>query len=298
MDTPYWLELEEALTHALSRIHTRSRLCRLEAGKQDLELQNLGLFDEVLSSSRLLNYNNNVLQVSEEIKTRIFELTDANIAHGQVGFSRAMGCLVGMAVGDSLGHNFEFLPVQDSACEDGPIFEFPSKFGCVVGHDRGRFHKALNRFDLKPGQWTDDTSMGLCMADSLLTRGAFDGSNMRIWFWNWWHNGLNNGFRFDHELMATETGSLSVGLGSNIAKSLADVDDKARLGQPITPAFESDSDDAGNGSLMRLGPIAVRYHHDLPECMERARASSRTTHPGRLAADACAFLAFLLARAL
>ena len=120
---------------------------------------------------------------------------------------------------------------------------------------------------------------------------------MRKWFWNWWNNGLNNGFRYDNERMRKGY-SLSVGLGGNISKSLNDVGRLARLGEPIPPRFASASEDAGNGSLMRLGAVPVRYHLDAEQARAVARESSLATHPGQLAADACDFAAYVISRAI
>ena len=44
--------------------------------------------------------------------------------------------------------------------------------GCFVG--------AFNKFGLQLGQWTDDCSMALCIADSLIERRRFDGSDLRV----------------------------------------------------------------------------------------------------------------------
>jgi hypothetical protein len=58
--------------------------------------------------------------------------------------------------------------------------------------------------------------MGLCLADSLLTQNGYNGSNIRIWFWNWWNNGLNNAFRKDvvnRSALFSFSKSISVGLG-------------------------------------------------------------------------------------
>lgn len=249
---------------------------------------------------------------------------------------RAVGSLVGLVVADSLGHNFEFLPARDSApalssavpssssssaaswlawfvgwsggsgtsasglWREGcaPLFEYPSED--VAG---GKFHNPFNRFQLRRGQWTDDSSMALCLADSLLTCGSYDGSSVRVWFWNWLHNGLNNGFRHDAERTdgGTCASSLSVGLGGNIAKSLSELDRIMQEQHPpfhVPPRFTARGEDAGNGSLMRLAPVPLRYHNDIATARRVARESSLTTHPGPLAAEACAFLAHAIVRAV
>jgi ADP-ribosylglycohydrolase len=92
--------------------------------------------------------------------------------------------------------------------------------------------------------------------------------------------------------------SLSVGLGGNISKSLSDVGQLARRGEPIPPRFASASEDAGNGSLMRLGAVPVRYHLDAERARVMARESSLATHPGQLAADACDFATYVIVRAI
>ncbi len=197
---------------------------------------------------------------------------------------RAVGAVVGMAVADAVGAPLEFLPATDAP------------------DARHRWERAANtlvggchRFGLAPGQWTDDTAMGLCVADALLAaRGArVDGADMRCRFHAWWFQGLNNAFRLDGRRAG------SVGLGGNVAASLAAL---APGGASPPPAYEPDDgagrDDAGNGSLMRLAPVAVCFHADAAAAAAAAREHSRTTHPGALAAEACAFLAHAIARAI
>jgi hypothetical protein len=142
----------------------------------------------------------------------IQQLTNDAIAGGDIELSRSIASLVGMAIADSLGHNFEFMDVRDSPQQSDSslpplhstcFFEYPSS---TPG---GVFHNPYNKFRLAPGQWTDDCSMGLCLADSLLTKGDYNGSNLRVWFYNWWVNGLNNAFRLDQDRKG------SVGLGGN-----------------------------------------------------------------------------------
>jgi ADP-ribosyl-[dinitrogen reductase] hydrolase len=62
--------------------------------------------------------------------------------------------LLGLAVGDALGTTLEFQP--------------PKTFQPISDMVGG------GPFDLKPGQWTDDTSMVLCLAASLIEKNAFD----------------------------------------------------------------------------------------------------------------------------
>merc|ERR1712176_336219 len=132
---------------------------------------------------------------------------------------------------------------------------FDSKTLLYVG-----IHNSLN---LQPGQWTDDTSMGLCIADSLLTRKGYDGRDVRVRFWNWWYRRYNNAFR-------KETGgSASVGLGGNIANSLKEVVDDAP-----PPRCSADRDDSGNGSLMRLAPIPLFFYRDIDAAVRISEESS------------------------
>lgn len=206
-------------------------------------------------------------------------LVQAAAADPSGRFNRAMGSMVGMAVGDALGHPFEFQPAQDTATRIR--FDLPTM----------TFYGESNSFRLQRGQWTDDASMGLCMADSLILRQGFDGSDMRVRFWCWWYRGYNNAFRKD------KGRSSSVGLGGNIAKSLQEV--SCYIGKPVPPAFTATSEDAGNGSLMRFTPIALFHHSSsMDEVYDAARRSSYTTHPGIIAAEACTLLAHLIVRAM
>lgn len=67
---------------------------------------------------------------------------------------RFQGCLLGLAAGDALGTTMEFMlrgsfePLKDMV-GGGP-------------------------FSHRPGEWTDDTSMALCLAESLVGNDGFD----------------------------------------------------------------------------------------------------------------------------
>eukprot|EP00929_Paragymnodinium_shiwhaense_P000085 TRINITY_DN10022_c0_g3_i1.p1 TRINITY_DN10022_c0_g3~~TRINITY_DN10022_c0_g3_i1.p1 ORF type:complete len:565 (+),score=76.62 TRINITY_DN10022_c0_g3_i1:74-1768(+) len=243
---------------------------------------------EVFSAATKILYQlcNESLQVGDEAPDlNDFSIFDAVPAGEKDAFMRlvnqdatarrAVGAMVGMAVADSVGHNFEFIPVANRGHRFCPLT-------CDVT-------KPYNRFNLKQGQWTDDTSMGLCQADSLLCRRGYSGPDMRVRFWNWWNRGYNNAFRFDDKRRNKD----SVGLGSNIAMSLEDVRDA----EP-DPCFRAKGEDAGNGSLMRLAGVPIFFHSDEKKAVECSAQSSFTTHPGPTAAEACAFLGFCIVRAM
>ena len=205
-----------------------------------------------------------------------------SLASSDTAMDRGMGCMVGMAVGDSVGAPLEFLDAADpGACRVGaPASSYSLRTNSYV--------EPFNKFQLSPGQWTDDASMGLCLADTILCRGGLDGADARKRFWSWWFRGLNNAFRKD---MRREG---SVGLGGNISRSLYTM----RAGDEVTPRFNAEGEDAGNGSLMRLAPVPIAYRLDATAAAAAAAASSYTTHPGPMAAEACAFLATLCVRAM
>ncbi|NIJ80059.1 ADP-ribosylglycohydrolase family protein [Xanthomonas cannabis] len=71
--------------------------------------------------------------------------------------ARFRGCLLGLAVGDALGTTLEF-------CAPGSF--------TPIDDMRGG-----GPFALQAGQWTDDTSMALCLAHSLLHRQGFDAAD-------------------------------------------------------------------------------------------------------------------------
>ena len=86
--------------------------------------------------------------------------------HRTIQDDRALGSLVGLAIGDAVGAPLEFLDAVD---------ERGTEFACR--RDGELQYELLaasfaNQLNLKPGQWTDDTSMALCLADSLLMAGA------------------------------------------------------------------------------------------------------------------------------
>ena len=88
---------------------------------------------------------------------------------------RALGVVMGLAVGDALGAPLEFSAVQYDSTE---LQSFDQKDLWA--------QQDYNRFRLKPGQWTDDASMSFCLADSLIINQGFNPRDLRLRFNAWW----------------------------------------------------------------------------------------------------------------
>lgn len=174
---------------------------------------------------------------------------------------RYRGCLLGLACGDAVGTSVEFSP-------------------------RGTFAPAADMtgggpFGLVPGEWTDDTSMALCLATSLVHCRGTDLADQVARYVNWWQWGYlsSTGECFD--------------IGMTV---------RAALNRFLTTkdpvAGDTDPRSAGNGSLMRLAPVAMWFAPDVAAVRANARASSSTTHRAPEALDCCALYAELLVRTL
>lgn len=174
---------------------------------------------------------------------------------------RAIGALVGLAIGDALGTTLEFT-ARDSR---------PHHTEMIGG----------GPFNLAPGVWTDHTSMALALADSLVSVGRLDEKDLMTRFLRWWRDGDYSpiGRCFD--------------IGGTTRAALAKFE---RTGDPI--AANRDPYMAGNGSLMRLSPVAIFYRNEPGKAVEAARRQSATTHAAPECLAACAFYAGLLVRAI
>jgi ADP-ribosyl-[dinitrogen reductase] hydrolase len=174
---------------------------------------------------------------------------------------RFVGALVGLACGDAVGTTVEF--------------SLRGTFDPVVDMVGG------GPFELSPGEWTDDTSMALCLAESLLHCGGFDARDQMNRYVNWWRWGY-----------LSSTGSC-FDIGSTTRRALA------RYEETMDP-FAGDADPmaAGNGSLMRLAPVALFFHPDEAQVVRHSAESSRTTHAAPEALACCRLLGLALSRAL
>ncbi len=203
--------------------------------------------------------------------------------------NRSIGALVGNALGDSIGAPLEFIPADNQNSK--PRLE------AILKNNGLSYINALNNFDTKPGQWTDDFSMALCLADSLIINPTnYNGSDCRTRYCNWWYGGYNNAFRFDK----MRKNHHSIGLGGNIAKSIKKIVDEygGKDASVVSALFNATGQDAGNGSIMRNSPIAIRFSSDIQTAIKASIEQSLGTHPGGDAAVCCAFMTYLTIKAI
>ena len=175
--------------------------------------------------------------------------------------NRARGSLIGMACGDAIGTSVEFrprgsFPPVTDMCGGGP-------------------------FRLNPGEWTDDTSMALCIAESLIEKGEFDPDDQMARYLKWAEDGhlSSTGECFD--------------IGVTVSKALESF--KISHNPYSGP---QDPETAGNGCIMRLAPIPIFYFPDTAAVIQFSAQSSRTTHGARECIDAAKLFGVMLYEAL
>jgi ADP-ribosyl-[dinitrogen reductase] hydrolase len=174
---------------------------------------------------------------------------------------RQRGTLIGLAVGDALGAAVEF--------------RGPGTFAEVTGYRGGGPHH------LRPGEWTDDTSMALALADSIAAAGWDLNDQVRRYV-AWWRTGKYsvNDRCFD--------------IGTTTLMALGRFE---RTGDARTSAERSERA-SGNGSIMRLAPVPIRYAALFPGSLEELAGyladSSLPTHASPQCLSACAYFGVVL----
>lgn len=175
--------------------------------------------------------------------------------------NRFRGALLGMACGDAVGTTVEFklrgtFPPVTDMLGGGP-------------------------FKLKPGEWTDDTSMGLCLATSLVVCGQLDATDQLRRYVKWRDEGYlsSNGRCFD------------IGGTTNAA-----LNNFKKTGNPFSGSTDKNS--AGNGCIMRLAPVPMFYYPDRDAVIEMSGESSLTTHGASECIEASRLFGAMLFKAL
>ena len=175
-----------------------------------------------------------------------------------MSLDRYRGSILGLAVGDALG-----APVE---------FKRPGSFEPVMGMSSG------GAFGLRPGQWTDDTSLALCLAESLVETNGFDLIDQLDRYVRWYREGhlSSTGECFD--------------IGNTTEMALTRYEaTKDPYSGPTDPST------AGTGSIMRLVSVPLAYAKDFATAVERSGESSKTTHGALEAVDSCRYLGGLIA---
>lgn len=171
------------------------------------------------------------------------------------------GALLGLACGDAVGTTLEFK--QPGSFE--PLSD-------MVGG--GPFH-------LKPGQWTDDTSLALCLSESLVQMSKFDAADQMERYYRWYDQGYlsSTGTCFD--------------IGSTTQRALHNYKSSKNPYSGLTSKGSG-----GNGSLMRLAPVPLFYSNDTVQAVQMSGESSKTTHALPVCVDACRYYGSLIVSAL
>ncbi|MES2585821.1 MAG: ADP-ribosylglycohydrolase family protein [Pseudomonadota bacterium] len=166
---------------------------------------------------------------------------------------RQRGCLLGLAIGDAMGMPAEF--------KERGEYEYIDGF------------RAGGPFNLNAGEWTDDTSMALCLADSIIAMGTVDPLDVHTRFLRWLETGENshNGRCFD----------------------IGEITRNALLLNKNRVVFQFPEDTlhgAGNGSIMRLAPVAIYWANEPEIALEMAILQGKVTHGNAEAIACCAEL--------
>lgn len=174
---------------------------------------------------------------------------------------KCLGALIGLAVGDAVGTTLEFKS-RDS---------YPKLTEMIGG----------GPFKLQLGEWTDDTAMALALADSLISQGKLDQTDLMQRFVAWWRHG---------EYSCTGT-CFDIGITTSTALARFEA-----TGDPLSGSVDPYS--AGNGALMRLAPVVLHWFGtgsgDPAELAQLARQQGEVTHGAATSLEACAAFAEIM----
>lgn len=155
--------------------------------------------------------------------------------------SKVIACFAGVAIGDALGSFLE-----------GVRLDYTRNY--FQGFEN--IHETLQKEDLdilrcQPGQYTDDTSMSLCLADSLILHNLnYNGPDTRFRFFHWYFSGYNNGRNKETD----PAERYSVGIGGTTYNSCMDF---AKNPMPKVPNYGKNGKQNANGTIMRFAPIPI-----------------------------------------
>ncbi|MFC7131430.1 ADP-ribosylglycohydrolase family protein [Haloferax chudinovii] len=176
--------------------------------------------------------------------------------------NRAGGVLLGLACGDALGRPVEFTSAEAIAAEHGRLTD-------MVGY---------GTWNQPAGTITDDTEQALCIARSLAEHGGFSPGDIADRFVAW----------YDSEPF--DIGRMTLRALSRLKHGAA-WDEAGQAVWELSPEGQN----AGNGSVMRCPPLAIRYAADWDTLVDVSRQSSQITHADPRCTWGCAVLNLTIA---
>ncbi len=164
---------------------------------------------------------------------------------------KKIGMFLGLAIGDALGAPLEFKAAP-------PSDKFLKKFTTGGVHN------------VSIGEWTDDTSMALAMAKSLIEKQSFDADDIMQKFCNWYLKGeySTRGRCFD--------------IGGTVAVALRSYSKTLDSDEYLHPyRGRTSKDTSGNGALMRMAPV-IMIAKNSSHAVQLATQQTMLTHGSNL----------------
>lgn len=171
--------------------------------------------------------------------------------------NRSIGAFIGLAIGDALG-----APIQ---------FQRRDTYEHVFGYTAG------GTYQLDPGYWTDDTSMALCLAETLIEKGCYDPIDFGDRLVRWVDEGYNSSLPKCFDIGQT---------------TLRAIGAYRRFGHEecgVTGEWAG-----GNGSIMRLAPVPIFYQEDDRLADEISVSQGILTHNHEVPNDGCRLLSAII----
>lgn len=182
---------------------------------------------------------------------------------------RFQGSLIGLAVGDALGASVEFRP--HDYMKDHPITEMSG--GGTWGLDAGK--------------WTDDTTMTLCLAASLILQRRFNAHDQFVRYRRWLKDGYLSSVDNCFDIGKATRNAIEKFIAFEAKNKNPQFDDEE--------LFFGAEDAAGNGSLMRVAPIPLFFYKcSIGEVFDYTKRATKMTHGDIRAIQASQYFAYLI----
>lgn len=174
------------------------------------------------------------------------------------------GTLLGLATGDAMGAPLEFMSKESIAIRRGEVTE-------MIG---GGCH------NLFPGQYTDDTTMMLALAESIAEKKILDTADVASRYVAWYDTSPED-------------------IGNTTRTALAFIKEGTPLAEASKSAHEAtNAMTAGNGTVMRTAPIALLHCGNAKRIIEASVEEARITHWDERAAYGSAALNLIISQCL